>query len=59
MSMSLDGSSNEQDVVVESQGVKVVFDQNLASTLENARVNYSDKWFNKGFSLEGAGASSC
>lgn len=57
--MSLDGSSNEQDVVVESQGIKVVFDQNLESTLENARVNYSDKWFNKGFSLEGAGASSC
>lgn len=59
MTLSLEEFSKEDDEVIESMGVKVVFAKHLDTTLENAVVDYSDKWHSRGFSIRGTGASTC
>jgi len=45
--------------VAESRGVKVVFEKEYESYLEDAVVSYSDSTFNPGFKVSGAKMSTC
>ncbi|QAT40616.1 Fe-S cluster assembly protein HesB [Clostridium sp. JN-9] len=57
--MTLDESKNENDIVSESDGIKVVYEPELEDYLNGAVINYSDRWFNKGFIIEASNLSSC
>lgn len=59
MSLALDESKNEDDIVVESNEVKVVYSKDLEETLTNVVVDYVDKWYSKGFRLLGTRTGSC
>ncbi len=57
--MALDGLKSENDIIVESEGIKVVYEANLERYVSNVVIDYTDKWYNKGFQLRGAYVSTC
>ena len=59
LQLTLDELKNEDDEIVESQGVKVVYESSLEAYLSSAVIDYSNKWFDRGFIIKGSGASSC
>jgi Fe-S cluster assembly iron-binding protein IscA len=50
---------NEDDVVVESNDIKIVFSKDLEGSLNNVVVDYINKWYSKGFRLLGTSTGSC
>lgn len=57
--MALDESTNAKDVILEIQGIKVVFEKELEPDIKDMVVFYSDKWYNRGFIMKGNAVSSC
>jgi len=46
-------------VVVESRGIKTIFADNLETYLRDAVIDYSNRWYERGFVIKGSSASSC
>ena len=59
MNLALDESKNEEDIVVESNDVKVVYAKELQGHVNNIVIDYIDKWYSRGFRLLGASTGSC
>ena len=59
LQLTLDELKNEVDVVVESQGIKVLYEANLEAYLRDAVIDYSNSWFERGFVIKGSNTSSC
>jgi len=57
--MSLDETKAEEDIVVEAEGTKIVYESILESYVSGAVIDYSDTWYKRGFSIRGGGMSSC
>lgn len=57
--MALEESQNENDIVAESKGLKIIYEKDFEGYLEDAVVSYSDSWYNAGFTVNGARMSSC
>jgi Fe-S cluster assembly iron-binding protein IscA len=57
--MTLDESRKSNDMVIESQGVKIVYETDLEDYVKDSVVDYSNGWFDKGFVLRGARTSTC
>ena len=55
LGLALEELKHTNDIVVESAGIKVVYSKDLASYVSGMSIEYSDKWYNKGFRLTGAG----
>jgi len=45
--------------VVEAGGIKMVYNSEIKKYIDNVIIDYSDKWFNRGFIIKGANLSSC
>lgn len=59
MELTLDELKKENDIVVESRGVKVVYNSDIQMYVHDILIDYSSKWYERGFVLRGAGTSSC
>ena len=59
MGFALDERKQENDIIVESNGIKLVYIEDLEGFLSDKTVDYSEEWYKKGFSLSGSGSSSC
>ena len=59
LQLTLDELKNQSDVVVESQGITVVYSSDLEEYVSNSIVDYSNGWFERGFVIRGASTSSC
>ena len=59
LQLTLDELKNEEDVIVESQGIKVIYKADLESYLSSSLIDYSNRWFERGFHISGARTSSC
>jgi Fe-S cluster assembly iron-binding protein IscA len=59
LQLTLDELKNKEDVIVESQGIKVVYDSDIEPYVKDLIVDYSDHWYERGFVLRGARTSSC
>jgi len=59
LNLALDELINENDVVVEITGIKVVYSEQLENSLKYAVIDYSDKWYRRGFQILGGNMSSC
>lgn len=59
MGLALDERKNEDDLIVEENGAKVVYSKDLEDYIKNLTLDYSSKWYNKGFRLHGGGYGSC
>ncbi|PKM84650.1 MAG: hypothetical protein CVU86_06360 [Firmicutes bacterium HGW-Firmicutes-11] len=59
MGIALDEQQYEDDLLVESNGIKVVFSKDLEGYVNGLKLDYTDTGFNKGFRLTGGGIGSC
>lgn len=59
LQLTLDELRNNDDKVVESEGITIIYSTNIEEYLNGAVIDYSNSWFNKGFSIRGGGTSSC
>ncbi len=57
--MSLDEAKKKGDIVVEANGMKVVYTKQIEGHVERATVDYRDKWYDRGFRLVGLPYGSC
>lgn len=57
--LSLDETKQKGDIVVEANGMKVVYTKQVAGHVEKATIDYRDKWYDRGFRLVGLPYSSC
>ena len=55
--MALTNEVDEEDVVVEQHGVKLVVDQDSASLLEGAEIDYSEDIMKSGFTIHNPNAA--
>lgn len=58
MQLALD-ELNEDDIVVESQGVKVVYDATIKQHVSNSVIDYSTNAMRPGFYITKSGGSCC
>jgi len=54
--LTLDELKNDDDVVEESEGIKVVYKSEFKGWLKGALIYYSNSWFSKGFAIDIRGA---
>ncbi len=59
MELSLEETAGNGDTIVKSEGISVVFDKDLEYYVNGSVIDYSDQWYNKGFSLRGGHQSTC
>jgi len=52
--LTLDELKKDYDIIQESNGIKIVYDNNIASELGSLIIDYSDKWYNRGFYISGS-----
>lgn len=51
--LTLDELKGENDIVVESEGIKVIYDIKLNCYLDEAMIDYSDNWYGSIFVISG------
>lgn len=59
LDLTLDELKRDNDVVVESEGIKIVYETELRQFLANSVIDYSNSWFQRGFVIKGGNTSSC
>ena len=59
LQITLDELKDEDDVLVESEGLKIVYSSMLERYVNNCIIDYSNRWFEHGFVIRGANVSSC
>lgn len=59
MELTLDELKYKNDIVEESEGIKIVYNSDIKGYVNNSVVDYSNRWFERGFVIKGAGVSSC
>jgi iron-sulfur cluster assembly protein len=57
--LTLDDLINEDDLVVDAKGAKVVYSNSLEQDLKDATLDYSNKLFSKSFNLTGTKYGVC
>ena len=57
--LTLEESTGKSDVVVEAEGIKVVYDSEFGYYLDDVELDYNDEGYSKGFMLRGGKLSSC
>jgi len=59
LQLTLDELKNEKDIVVESEGITVVYNSEIEGYVQNSVIDYQDSWFGRGFVIRGSELSSC
>lgn len=59
LGLALDEQKNEDDLLVEANGIKVVYSKDLEPYVRNLALDYGTKWYNKGFHFVGNNIGSC
>ena len=59
LQLTLDELKDENDMIIESQGITVVYQNDIEGYVKNSIVDYSNSWFERGFVIRGSGLSSC
>lgn len=57
LQLTLDELKNKEDVIIESQGIKVVYDSDIEPYVNGITIDYSNNWYERGFVVRGG--SSC
>lgn len=59
LQLTLDESKNNDDIIVKSEGINVVYSSDLKEYVDESTIDYSTGWFRRGFTILGGNASSC
>jgi Fe-S cluster assembly iron-binding protein IscA len=46
-------------MVIESEGIKIVFESDFEEYLKGTVIDYSDSWYRRGFTIRGGSMSTC
>ena len=57
--LTLDELKKNNDIVTESRGIKIVYNSDFGIFVDGTIIDYSDEWYNRGFTIKGGGLSSC
>lgn len=57
LQLALDELKKDDDKIVESKNIKIIYDKEIQNYVNGTVIDYSDNWFNRGFFI--SGASSC
>ncbi|MFQ6072430.1 MAG: HesB/IscA family protein [Methanosarcinales archaeon] len=57
--LTLDKNKNDDDVVYESNGIKMYVSSDLEQSLDGAEIDYIDNEWGKGFVINNPNASAC
>jgi Fe-S cluster assembly iron-binding protein IscA len=49
--LALEELQDAEDMIVESNGMKIVYAKELDAYINGLTLDYSDKWYNRGFRL--------
>jgi hypothetical protein len=58
-SVTLDEFKDDNDTVVELNGIKIVFETRFSNILNGSKIEYTDFWLTRGFYLTGSRIASC
>ena len=59
LGLALEELKNANDKVVESNGIKIIYIKDLDNYVSGLTLDYSDKWYSKGFRLTGGNMGAC
>jgi Fe-S cluster assembly iron-binding protein IscA len=59
LQVTLDELKNDNDVITEASDIKIAYDSELEAYVNGTIIDYSNSWFNRGFSIRGGYLSSC
>ena len=59
MRLALEELKKDNEAVLELEGVTVVYKPEISVHLEGVAIDYSDKWYEKGFVLRFSRKSGC
>lgn len=59
LQLTLDELKNDNDTVVESEGITIVYESDLEVYIQDSVIDYSTSWFQRGFVIRGGKTSSC
>lgn len=59
LQLTLDELKNQDDVVIESQGITVIYNSDIEEYVQDSIVDYSKNWFQRGLVIRGAKTSTC
>ena len=59
LQLTLDGSKEDNDILQESEGIKVVFNADIEHMVQNAHIDFSQGIFGRGFEIKGPNTSNC
>lgn len=59
LELTLEESREKNDIIVETQGIKIAFEADLEPFVKDSVIDYSNGLFDKGFEIRGANASTC
>ena len=57
--LTLDELKGENDKVIESNGLSVIYDKNIQDYLDNMILDYEETAYSRGFTIKGVPSSSC
>lgn len=57
--MTLDESTDENDVIITSAEVNVVYEKAIDEYISDVKIDYNDDLYNKGFTMSGSSMGSC
>lgn len=57
--LTLDELKGENDKVIDSNGLSVIYNKNIENYLENMLLDYEETAYSRGFTIKGAPSSSC
>lgn len=59
LQLTLDELKNQDDVVMESQGITVIYNSDIEEYVQDSIIDYSKNWFQRGLVIRGAKKSTC
>ena len=59
LQLTLDELKEDNDIVVEAEDINVIYASELQAYIEGIVIDYSNNWFNRGFTIRGGRTSSC
>lgn len=59
LGLALEELQRDDDLVVETNGVRVIYHKDLDNHIYNLTLDYGDRWYNKGFRFTGKGTGVC
>lgn len=59
LNLTLDELKNKNDVVVEYEGIKIIYNSSIKKYVKNTVIDYANNWFQRGFVIRGDMTSSC